>query len=176
MAYAEIARGLGDLKVAQFVAGTAGANVDVPGARSLSFNVESDVEELEGDNDIIAKARSPKSLSGSIEIGQINLAALAQMKGGTVATDGVTPDEIQSLEETSDDTTIYFQIIGQAPGVDAAGSAYRVTIYKCLATSGLDETMEVNSWNTPTLDFEGVKNDSNALLNREQYETEVAIA
>src|SRR5690554_2989584 len=153
MAYAEIARGLDDLKVYEITGGTpALTGTDVPGARSLSFNVESDMDELEGDNQIIAKARNPKSLSGSIEIGQINLAALAVMLGGTVETDGDSPNEVTSLEESNEVAFNFFQIVGQAPGVDASGSAYRVTIYRALVTSGLDETMEVNSWNTPTLD------------------------
>ena len=55
-----------------------------------------------------------------------------------------------------------------------AGSAYRVLIHKALTSSGLDETMEVNSWNTPSLDFEGLAVNG-ILLTREQYQTEVPL-
>lgn len=174
MAYGEIARGLADLQVAPLTGDVPGTWVDVPGARSLSFNTESDSDELEGDNQIIAKVRNAPSLSGSIELGQINLAALAVLLGGTVETTGVTPNAISSLEQSSANVTAYFTVAGQAPGVDASGSAYRVTIKKAITTSGLDETMEVNSWNTPSLDFEGLA-VGGVLLVREQYETEVPL-
>lgn len=175
MGNAEIARGLGDLQVAPLTgADVVGAWVDVPGSRSLAFNVSSDSDELEGDNSIIAKVRNPKSLSGSIEIGQINLAALAVILGGQVETTGEAPNAVSALKEAAGIGTSFYRIAGQAPGVDVEGSAYRVTILKALTTNGLDETMEVNAWNTPTLDFEGLASGG-FLLIREQFETEVAL-
>lgn len=175
MGYAEIARGLADLQVATLTgADVAGTWVDVPGARSLSFNTESESDELEGDNQIIAKVRNAPSLSGSIELGQINLAALAVMLGGSVQTTGTTGSQVSKLAQSSTVANAFYTIAGQAPGVDAAGSAYRVTIKKAITTTGLDETMEVNSWNTPSLDFEGLA-VGGVLLIREQYQTEVAI-
>lgn len=165
----EIARGLADLQVAPLEAGdVAGTWVDVPGARSLSFNTESDSDELEGDNQIIAKVRNAPSLTGSIEIGRINLAALAVMLGGEVETDGTSG--VTRLDQSATVDMSFYSIAGQAPGVDVSGSAYRVIIPKALTTSGLDETMEVNAWNTPTLNFEGLAVDG-VLLTREQYET-----
>ncbi len=174
MAFAEIPRGLADLQVAPLVADVPGAWADVPGARTLSFNTESESDELEGDNDIIAKVRNPSTLSGSIEVGRINFASLAVMLGGTVETTGVTPNAVSELEQAGGVSVSYFQIAGQAPGVDVEGSAYRVTIMKALVTSGLDESMEVNSWNTPSLDFEGLALGG-ILLRRQQFETEVAL-
>lgn len=176
MGVAEIPRGLADLQVAPLTgsAFTLGAWVDVPGARSLAFAISSDSDELEGDNKIIAKARNPKSLTGSIEIGQINLAALAVMLGGEAETTGTAPAAVTKLEEADGVTNAYYRICGQAPGVDAEGSAYRATILRAITTSGLDETMEVNAWNTPSLDFEGLAHNG-VLLVREQFETEVAL-
>lgn len=172
---AEIARGLGDLQVAPYAAGgTLGAWVDVPGSRSLAFNVSSDSDELEGDNSIIAKVRNPKSLTGSIEIGQINLAALAVLLGGEAETEGTGATAVTKLEESAGVGTSTYQVCGQAPGVDEEGSAYRVTILKALTTNGLDETLEVNAWNTPTLDFEGLA-VGGKLLVREQFATEEAL-
>ena len=175
MADAEIARGLADLQVAPITgADVVGTWVDVPGARSLSFNVESDSDELEGDNGIIAKVRNPKSLSGSIEIGKINLAALAVLLGGAVETSGTGATAVSELEEEAGTSVSYYQLAGQAPGVDVEGSAYRVTIKKALTPSGLDETLEVNSWTTPSLDFEGLP-IGGVLLARAQYAVEVAL-
>ena len=175
MGHAEIGWGLEDLQVAPITgAGVVGTWVDVPGARSLSFNVSSDSDELEGDNDIIGKVRKPKSLTGSIEIGKINLPALAVMLGGSVATSGTTPAVVSKLDEAAGSGINYYRIAGQAPGVDSVGSAYRATILQALTTSGLDEKMEVNAWNTPTLDFEGLAVGGKLLI-REQFETKVAL-
>jgi hypothetical protein len=172
---AEIARGLGDLQVAPLTgADVVGSWVDVPGSRSLSFNISSDSDELEGDNRIIAKVRNPKSLTGSIEIGQINLAALAVLLGGAAETTGTGDTAVTKLEESAGLSTGSYRICGQAPGVDMEGSAYRVTILKALTTNGLDETLEVNAWNTPTLDFEGLASNGKLLV-REQYAKEVAL-
>ena len=102
MPYGEIPRGLADLKVYPITGvSTVGTSVDVPGARSLAFNIDSTSDELEGDNQIIAKAPGSKSMTGSMEFGRINLAALAVIFGGTVGTTGTTPSQISSLDHDS---------------------------------------------------------------------------
>lgn len=175
MAYGQIPRGLDDLGVYVLTADTPGAKVDVPGVRSLSVSVESDSDQLEGDNSVIAIARNPKSLSGSIEIGMINLAALAALNGGTVVTTGTSGEHIMSLDESSAAPARYVQIVGQAGSLDENGSAYRITLLKCQVVSGPNETLTVNDWNTPTIDFEGVA-IGGVLLTRENFETAEPLA
>lgn len=172
MTFGEIARGLEQLQVGALTGSetTPSTWVEVPGPRSLTFNTESDSDELEGGNRIIAKVQNPSSLSGSIELGYVNLAALAVLLGSTVETEGTTPDQIVRLEQSDNPGTNYYQIVGQAPAVDQAGAAYRVTILKALTTSGPDETLETNAWNTPGIDFEGLPVDG-VLVVREQFET-----
>lgn len=145
--------------------------IDVVGARALNFNVESNSDELEGDNSVIAIARDAKRVTGSVELGLMNLHAIAKFQGGTVDEDGTTPDRIFFLEEDAQSPTQYIQIIGQAPDRRTSGSAYQVTIYKALVTSGPDESMTVNEWSTPTLDFEGAENPDGKLLRRTHFET-----
>lgn len=170
MGWGEIGRGLDDLGVYVLTNDVAGSKIDIPGVRSLSFNVDSDSDQLEGDNQIIAVVRNPKSLSGSVELGKINLAGMAAFVGGTAGTAGSTPNQITSLDESSAAPARYVQIIGQAYSQDSNNSAYRVLIKKALVTGGPNETMSVNDWNTPTLDFEGVA-ISGILLTRYNYET-----
>lgn len=167
----EIPRGLADLAVYPYPGLT---KVDIPGIRQLAFTVESDSDQLEGDNAVIAVVRNPKSLSGSIELGQINLAALAAMNGGTVTGGGTGTDETLTLDEASAASTLYFRCLGQAYSQDVNGTGYRVDLKKILVTSGPDETMGVNEWNTPTLSFEGVE-VGGVLLSRIQYETYAAL-
>lgn len=163
----EIPRGLSDLGVYAY---PGLLRVDVPGVRSLAFTVESDSDQLEGDNSVIAVVRNPKSITGSIEIGQINLAALSAMVGNTVQNGGTGTAETLTLDESSAAPALYFRILGQAFSQDVNGTGYRVDIKKCLVTSGPNETMSVNDWNTPSLDFEGVA-VGGVLLSRIQYET-----
>lgn len=177
MAYGEIPRGLDDLGV--YVLGAAdapGSKVDVPGAQSLEWSVESDSDELRGDNAAIALVRNPKTVSGTIRVARINLTAIAAMVGGTVVTSGVAPNEIQALEETSAAPARYFQIIGQATSADTNGSAYRVTIYKALVTGGPNETLTIDEWSTPEFEFEAIALTNGNLLKRQNYQTAVAIA
>jgi hypothetical protein len=172
--YSEIPRGLDQLFVNVLTGDTPGSNIAVPGIRGLNFTVESDSDTLEGDNSVIATVRNPKSLTGSVELGRILLAALAAMVGGTVGSTGVTPNVILTLDESSAAGTQYFQAQGNTHSQDSSGSGYRVTLKKLLVTSGPDESLTVNEWNTPTLDFTGVA-IGGVLLTRSGYETYVAL-
>lgn len=176
MAFGEAARGLQDLRVAVLGAGDSpGTPVIIPGTRALSWNTESDSDRLEGGNKVLAVSRDAKTLSGSVELGLMNLAGVAAMTGGTVSTTGVTPNAETSMDEVASAGAIYCQIEGQTPSYDATGAGYGVKLLKCLVTSGPDEELSQANWNTPTLDFEGVPvND--VLLTRTQYETLVAYA
>lgn len=174
MAFGEIPRGIEDMWIALVTGDTPGTWVDVPGIRSLEVSISTDSDRLEGDNRVIAVSPGTKELTGSIELGQINLAALAVMKGGTVATTGTTPNVVNSLEESDTVISRYFAIQAAAPSADASGSEYQIEIKKAAAVSGLDETLSVNEWNTPTIDFEGV-GVSGVLLERRQYETAIGL-
>lgn len=175
--YGEIPRGLDDLKV--YVLGIAdapGPAVDVPGAQALEWSVESDSDELRGDNQAIALVRNPKTVSGTIRIARINLVAIAAMVGGTVVVGGSGSTETQTLEESSAAPARYFQIIGQAASADTNGSAYRITIYKALVTGGPNESLTIDEWSTPEFEFQAIANASGNLLQRKNYATAVAVA
>jgi hypothetical protein len=173
--FGEIPRGLQQFYVKVLTGDTPGSNIAVPGIRGFNFTVESDSDTLEGDNAVIATVRNPKSLTGSIELGRLNLAGMAAMVGGTVGSAGSTPNVILTLDESSAAGTQYFQAQANTFSQDSSGSGYRVIAKKLLITSGPDESMTVNEWNTPTLDFNGVA-ISDVLLSRKGYETYVALS
>ncbi len=176
MAFGEAPRGIDDMRVYPVTGATntVGTGVDVPGIRTVSFNTESDSDELEGDNKIIATARGIKRFTGSIELGLINLASLAVMQGGTVTTSGTTPSQTASLDELDDLVSRYFQAIISCPSMDTSGAGYQVTLKKLMITSGMDESHTVNDWTTPGLDFTGVS-ISGIFATRKLFETNVAI-
>jgi hypothetical protein len=165
-----IPRGLGDLKVAKLTADTPGTNVDVYGSKSLSWNVESTSDQQTGDDSVIAIVRNPKSLTGSIGIGSVPLAALAEMVGGTVASSGTTPNQLQQLDESATAGSQYFQATGTAHNQAATGEGYQAILKKLLVTGGPNEELSGDAWDEPSLDFEGVA-ISGVLLSRIHQET-----
>jgi hypothetical protein len=171
--FGTIPYGVEDLRVSPVTgsANTVGTAVDVTGIRGFSFNVESDVSTLDGDNRRIAIARGAKSLTGDMELGQFILEALAVFSGGTITSGGTSGTLTKELSETDDTTARYFQAHMAAPSQDAGGSEYQAKLRKLMLTSGPDEGHVVNDWSNPTLSFEGLS-VGGVLLTRYQYETE----
>lgn len=176
MATGQIVRGLSDLAV--FVLGAAdapGSKVDVPGARAFDVSVDSDSDELEGDDTIIAVAYGSKKGSGSMEMGKANLTARAAMLGGTVTTSGTTPNEVSTWDEPAGANQIWVKISAQAKLADVAGGAYQVDINKAKA-GGSSESFGQSAWNTPSLDFSFVESSAGKFITRKLQETLVALA
>jgi hypothetical protein len=170
-----VPRGLEDLKGAVLSASDVpGTSVDGPGARGLNWTIESDSDQLEGDNQIIAVVRNPKRLTGSVEVGKTNLAFFACVVGGTAATSGSTPNQVITLDESGSAGSRYFQLSGNTYSQDASGSGYQAILKKCLITGGPTESLTVNEWSTPTFDFEGSA-VSGILLTRKNMETFAAL-
>lgn len=174
--YGEIARGLKDIRVYPLTGNdVVGVGVDIPGIRTLDFGVDSDSDKLEGDDMIIAIARSAKTGSGSMELGRMSPEALVVILGGTIVTTGTSPAEIKTYEETSAASTVYCQITAQANSALGINSAYRVTIAKAMVTSGPNESLGQAAWNTPGIDFDFTQTSGGKFLTRAWYETGVAI-
>jgi hypothetical protein len=170
-----IPRGLAEVAVYPITGvDTVGTGVLLSGPRELSMGIDSTSDELEGGNEIIAKAPGPRSLSGGLEMGEIELPVLAILFGGTVGTEGSGVTLVTSHTQTDDTTPRYFQAIGQAPDTNVGGGAYRATILKAQAIAGLDETMGTNAWNTPSISIEGTPLSGN-LIKREIYATTEAL-
>ena len=173
--YGEIPRGLEDMAGYILTGDVAGVKVDAPGARNLTCTIESDSDQLEGDNSVIAIVRNPKRLTGSAEVGRTNLAFFSTILGGTATTGGSSPNTILTLDETASAGSRYFQLKGNTYSQDSSGSGYELLLKKCLVTSGPTETLAVGEWSTPTFDFEGSA-ISGVLLTRKNLETYAPLA
>jgi hypothetical protein len=161
---------LEDLAAYVLTGDTPGSKVDGPGARGLNWTIESDSDQLEGDNSIIAVVRNPKLLTGSVEVGRTNLAFFGAVTGGTASTSGADPNTVISLDESASAGSRYFQLKGNTYSMDASGSGYEATLKKLLVTGGPTESLTVNEWSTPTFDFEGTA-ISGVLVTRKNYQT-----
>lgn len=165
---AEMSRGIRDLDVAVLTADVPGSPVDIPGAQALEWSVESDSEELRGDNEVIAVVREAKTLTGTIRFAKNNLDAVAALIGGTVATVGTGMETREVLEIASASAASYVRIRGQVPGLDGGG--YRVVIHKALITSGPGGALADGEFNIPEMEFSAVALGGN-LMAHEQWAT-----
>src|SRR5687768_8573323 len=102
--------GMRDIKVRPInAAGTVGASVDLPVARTLSFEEAEDFTELRGDDGVVAIRGAGPAVNFELEEGGIDLAAYAVMAGGTVTVTGTTPNEKRTYNKKTTDSRPYFQ-------------------------------------------------------------------
>src|SRR5215216_6370150 len=106
--------GIRDIKVTPVSAtGTVGTSVDLPNARTLSFEETEDFEDLEGDDKKVATKGSGSVVEWELEAGGISLEALAVIAGGTVTSSGTTPNQKKEYKKLATDSRPDFKIEGQ---------------------------------------------------------------
>jgi hypothetical protein len=141
--------GLRDVKVTPLVGDTPGTAVDLPNARTFSFAEAEDVEELRGDDGVVAVHGLGVSVDWELESGGINFEALVVIFGGTVASTGVTPNIVKTYDKLETNARPYFQVEGKA--ISDSGGDFHVTLYKCKATGELSgELADGSFWLTGT--------------------------
>lgn len=128
--------GLRDVKVATLTAaGAKGTLVDLPNARTFSFEEAEDFEELRGDDKVVATRGLGASVDWELEAGGISLEALVVLNGGTLVTTGVTPNIKKTYTKKSTDQRPEFFVEGQA--LSESGGDFHVVLYRCKATDGI---------------------------------------
>lgn len=131
--------GLRDLKLTPFTDLTAtvyaGASIDLPNVRTLSFAEAEEFEELRGDDSLVATHGSGPNVEWELEAGGVSLEAVAAMYGGTVATTGTTPNQVKSLKKAVTQVRPYFKIEGQS--ISDSGGDLHCIIYRAKATDNL---------------------------------------
>lgn len=129
--------GLRDVKISPLPAGseTPGAAVDFPNARTFSFSETSDSEELRGDDGVVAVHDLGSGVDWELEGGGYPFEAIAAMYGGTITSEGITPNQTKTYDKADNDVRPYFQVEGQA--ISDSGGDFHVIVYKAKATGEL---------------------------------------
>lgn len=128
--------GLRDIKLTPISsAGVLGTPVDLPNARTLSFEESEDFEELRGDDRVVAQRGQGPTVSWELEGGGISLEAYAAINGGTVTVSGVTPAQVKTYKKLATDSKPRFKIEGQA--MSESGGDFHPVLYNCKATDGV---------------------------------------
>lgn len=138
--------GLRDVKVRPVTGAsdTAGTSVDLPNAQTFSFTEAEDVEELRGDDGLIAIHGKGPAVDWNLAAGAISLEAVKTMYGGTITETGTSPNQIKTLNKKGTDVRPYFQVEGQA--ISDSGGDFHVLLYKCRATGDLTGEMADGSF------------------------------
>ena len=126
--------GINDAKISKLLTDTSIATtydvlVDVPGIQSLKVNPKFLEKELKGDEQILDVYSKLVSVDWSFEGAKISLPALAILMGGTVTSDGVTPEGKQTYNVKRTDRPPFFKIEGQSTYTDAGD--IHVILHKC---------------------------------------------
>lgn len=132
--------GLRDVKITPLTGGsTLGTPVDLPNARTFSFEESEDFEELRGDDKVVATRGKGASVSWELESGGISLEALVVLNGGTVTVSGVEGSEVKTYTKKSTDARPEFQVEGQA--LSESGGDFHVVLPRCKANSSISGEM-----------------------------------
>jgi hypothetical protein len=124
--------------------GTYGTSVDLPAARTMSFEESEDFEELTGDDKVVASRGKGPSVSWELEGGGISFAAYKVMAGGTITTTGTTPAIKMTYTKKVTDARPEFKAEGQA--ISDSGGDFHTVLYRCKASDSLKGSMEYGSF------------------------------
>lgn len=125
--------GIRDIKLTPLTAaGVVGTAVDLPNARTLSFEESEEFEELRGDDKIVATRGSGAQVGWELEAGGISLEALVVLNGGTCTVTGVAPNQIKKYKKTASDARPEFKVEGQA--MSESGGDFHTILWRCKAT------------------------------------------
>jgi hypothetical protein len=138
--------GIRDLKVTPYTDAqgsvldeTAGASVDFPYARTLSFSETEDFEELRGDDRTITMRGKGPIVEFEFESGGIPLKGWKVVTGGEILEEGVTPARKVRLLKRGSHARPWFRVEGQA--ISDSGGDVHCTLYRCRITDELEGEM-----------------------------------
>lgn len=129
--------GLRDVKITPLAADgiTQGTTVDLPVARTFSFEEAEDFEDLRGDDKLVAMRGNGASVNWELEAGGISLEAYVVIAGGSLSETGTTPNVKKVYKKKATDARPEFVVEGQA--LSESGGDFHVVLHRCKATENL---------------------------------------
>lgn len=133
--------GLRDIKLTPVNAdGSLGTSLDLPVARTFTFNETESYSDLMGDDQTVATHGAGPTVDWELEAGGISLAALNIIAGGTLVSSGTTPNGKLTLSKLTTDSRPYFQVEGQA--ISDSGGDMHAVVYRCKATGDIEGSFQ----------------------------------
>lgn len=132
--------GLRDVKLIKYptlAATTFGSTlVDLPVARTFSFNDTEDFEELRGDDTLVTSHGQGATVEWELESGGISFEAYAVLAGGTITESGISPNQVKRFRKKTTDQRPFFIAIGLA--ISDTGGDFQAVVWRCRATDDLE--------------------------------------
>lgn len=110
--------------------------VDLPVARTFSFNDTEDFEELRGDDTLVTSHGQGATVEWELESGGISFEAYAILAGGTIIESGISPNQVKRFRKKTTDQRPFFLVIGQA--ISDSGGDFQAVVWRCRATDDLE--------------------------------------
>lgn len=148
--------GIRDLKVKVIAPGTGvrGSAIDVPHVQTFEFTEAEEFSTLRGDDKRAAVHGNGPVVNWSISHGGLNFEAYKAMIGGSIVTDGVTPNVKSTYKKQGGDSRPYFQAEGQSIS-DSGGDVHGI-VYRCKVTGDVSGTWEDGEFWVTELEGEGI--------------------
>lgn len=135
--------GLRDVKLVQYptLAATSFGStlVDLPVARTLSFNETEEYEDLRGDDALQTSHGNGAQAEWEMESGGLSFAAFAILSGGTVIESGVSPNMVRRYRKKTSDQRPFFTIGGLS--ISDNGGDFQGWIWRARATGNLEHEL-----------------------------------
>lgn len=149
--------GLRDVKLVQYPTLDALAfgstAVDLPIARTMSFNDTEEYNDLRGDDALQTSHGQGAQVEWEIESGGISFAAHTILAGGTVIETGVSPNQVKRYRKKTTDQRPFFVAIGQA--ISDNGGDFKPIIWRCRATDNVEGELSDGEFLIPSVSGTG---------------------
>ena len=149
--------GLRDIKLVQYPSLDALAFgntlVDLPNARTMSFNDTEDYDQLRGDDKLVTSHGQGSSVEWELESGGYSFAAHAIVAGGVVVDTGITPNQKRRYRKKTNDQRPFFVGLGQA--ISDSGGDFHAILYLCRATGDVEAELADTEFVTPGISGTG---------------------
>ena len=149
--------GIRDIKLVQYPSLEAIAFgttlVDVPNARTLSFNDTEEYDDLRGDDKLITSHGQGSQVEWEMESGGYSFAAHAIMAGGVVVETGITPNQRKRFRKYATSARPFFVAMGQS--ISDAGGDMHALLWLCRSTGNVEGQMANTEFTTPSISGTG---------------------
>lgn len=127
--------------------------VDLPVARTFSFNDTEEYTELRGDDKLVTSHGQGSSIEWEMESGGVSFAAHRIIAGGTVVETGIAPNQKKRLRKKATDQRPFFVAMGQA--ISDAGGDLHAILYLCRSTGNVEAQMADTEFMLPSVSGTG---------------------
>lgn len=132
--------GLRDVKLIKYptlAATTFGSTlVDLPVARTFSFNDTEEYEELRGDDTLVTSHGQGTVVEWELESGGISFEAYAILTGGTIIESGISPNQVKRYRKRTTDQRPFFLVMGLA--ISDSGGDFQTILWRCRTTDDVE--------------------------------------